>query len=336
MTEVAQNLLVCYRRTRCISDYHAATEQLRLTLDYCGGDHPDRAAALTNLADALAIHPQIEESESAINAPISLYQQALGLRQPGHPDRSPALLRLGLALLYRFHIRKNPADAMEGQELLNRAQGGYPDDNVDTTSVIGASRSATITSIPRSHCSTPVSTSPPSPLSQMSAISTLSQLHTFPEAAGRIADISTRSAPVPMRMVNGEPSPRHGRADPSGDEKEFTAVSWNEIKAPSPAPSHSGIPYINSVMQAPHLASVISSRECSPKPMTPPVDMRAMQSQHAKAASLPLTPDPFLPLPMPAAQAPKPFLSNLCIALVAFLTSLFILLFMTCSSYLRR
>src|SRR6267154_562244 len=98
MTEISQDLLACYRRTRRISDYHAATEQLRLTLDYCGDGHPDRAAALTNLADALAIHPHIEESDNAINSPISLYREALGLRKSGHPDRSVALRKLGLAL----------------------------------------------------------------------------------------------------------------------------------------------------------------------------------------------------------------------------------------------
>ncbi|KAG2072859.1 hypothetical protein BDR04DRAFT_967885, partial [Suillus decipiens] len=84
--------------------------------------HPDRAAALTNLADALVIHPHIEESDNTINAPISLYHEALELRPSGKPDRSLAQLKLGFALLYRFQLRKNPADLMEGQDLLNRAK----------------------------------------------------------------------------------------------------------------------------------------------------------------------------------------------------------------------
>lgn len=334
MTEIGQNFLVCYRRTRCISDYHAATEQLRLTLDYCGGDHPDRAAALTNLADALAIHPQIDQSDSAINAPITLYQEALRLRQPGHPDHPLTLQKLGLALLYRYNIRRNPADIKEGQELLSRAKGAHPDDKADLKPDIGTIRSANNT-IPRSHRSSMVPTSTsPSPRSQVSTTCTVSQPHTSPEALRRTADISTRSSAVSMTMVNGDLLPRHGhgQAAPSGDEKEFTAVSWNEIKAPSPAcqstqaPSHSGIPYPNSAAEPP---PIILSREGSARPMAPPADIRVMQPQEAKSTPLPLTTDPFLPLPMPAAQPPNPLIPNLCMVIIAVLTSLFIVLFMT-------
>jgi len=341
MTEIGQNFLVCYRRTRCISDYHAATEQLRLTLDYCGGDHPDRAAALTNLADALAIHPQIEESDSAINAPITLYQEALGLRQPGHPDHLLALQKLGLALLYRYNIRRNPADVLEGQELLNRAKGAHPDDKADLKPDIGTIRSAD-NNIPRSHRSStvPTSTLPPSPRSRVSTTCTVSQPHMFPEALRHTADISTRSSPVSMTIVNGDSLPRHGQAAPSGDEKEFTAVSWDEIKAPSPAcqstqaSSHSGIPYPNSAAEPPLLSQVILSREGSARAMAPPADIRVMQPQETKSTPPPLTTDPFLPLPMPAAQPPNPLIPNLCMALIAVLTSLFIILFMTRPSYL--
>lgn len=339
MAEISQNLLACYRRTRCISDYHAATDQLRLTLDHCGGEHPDRAAALTNLADALAIHPHIEESDGAINAPISLYQEALGLRQPGHPDRPLALLRLGLALLYRYQIRKNPADVTEGQELLNRAQGANPDVNSDTSPIIG-SFSGAANSMPRSHCSSPVPMSPPSPLSQLPTIPTASQRHKFPESLGRTADISTRSVPMSPRMANGESLPVHRHAELTGDEKESTAVSLYEIKAPFPAchstqaPLYSGIiPYANSVTNPPHLPPGILSRECSARPMEPPVDMRVMQPQQVKCAS-PLTRDPFLPLPTPAAPAPIPLISSSRIVLIPALISLSILLFMTCPSYL--
>ncbi|OAX36034.1 hypothetical protein K503DRAFT_331004 [Rhizopogon vinicolor AM-OR11-026] len=309
MTETGQNLLVCYRRTRCISDYHEATEQLRLTLDHCGSDHPDRAAALTNLADALTIHPHIEDSDTAIDAPISLYREALGLRQPGHPDRPLLLRKLGLALLYRYNIRKNPADVMEGLELLNRAQGAYPDDGADMKPVIGAIRSAT-NSTPRSNRSSPVPTSPPSSPSQVSTISTASQPHKFPEALGRTADISERSASVSMRTVNGDSLSRHGQAEPSGDEKAFAAVPWDEIKAPLPAchstqvPSHSEIPFS---AKAPHLSPVIPSRVGSAMPMVPPVDMRVMQPQHLAAKSA----------------------SPMYIGLIAILISLCFLLFMT-------
>ncbi|KAG1740235.1 uncharacterized protein EDB91DRAFT_365919 [Suillus paluster] len=340
MTETGQNLLACYRRTRCISDYHAATEQLRLTLGYCGSDHPDRAAALTNLADVLAIHPHIEESDYAINAPISLYQEALELRRPGHADRSLALLKLGLALLYRFQIRKNPADVMAGQELLNRAQGVCSDDNADIKPVFDAIRSATSTSTSRSHCSSPAppSPSPSSPLSQMPMHSTPSQPHKFPEALGRTADLSTRSAPLSMRSVNGESLPQHGHAEQFGDEKGSATVFY-ETKAPlaacqsTHAPSRPGTPYTNSVTKPPKLPPGTPHRECNTKLLAPAVEMRVMQPQQAKSVSSPLTPSSFLPLPVPAAQAPDSFISKPCIALIAGGVSLSILLLMTCPSH---
>ncbi|KAG1817529.1 uncharacterized protein BJ212DRAFT_137161 [Suillus subaureus] len=332
MTETGQNLLACYRRTRCISDYHAATEQLRLALDYCGSDHPDRAAALTNLADALVIHPHIEESDNAINAPISLYQEALELRRSGHPDRSLALLKLGLALLYRFQLRKNPADVMEGQDLLNRAQLVCSDDNPDIEPVIDAIRSPTPTNTSKSHRSSAVPPSPPSPLSRMSMNSAASQPHKFPEAPGHTADISTRSVPALMRSMNGESLLQHGQAEQFGDEKKF-AADETDASPPACQPTHprlqSGTLYTNSVMMPPQLLPGSPRRECSM--LAPDVGMQAIQPQQAiKSISSPLTPHSFLPLPVPAAQAPNLLASNLRIAFVAVLMSLSILLLMTC------
>ncbi|KAG2124678.1 hypothetical protein DEU56DRAFT_592044 [Suillus clintonianus] len=333
MTEIGQNLLACYRRTRCISDYHAATEQLRITLDYCGRDHPDRAAALTNLADALACHPHIEESDNAINTPILLYQEALELRQSGHPDHSLALLKLGLALLYRFQLRRNPADVMEGQDLLNRAQRVCSDDNPGIEPVIGTIRSATPTTTSSIHRSLPVPPSPPSPLSRMSMNSAVSQPHLFPEALGHSADISTRSAPVSMRSMNGESLLQHGHAEQFGDEKEFAA---DETDAPSPACQHthprlqSGTLYTNSVTRPPQLLPGSPRRECSTKLLAPDVEMRVIQPQQAiKSISSPLTPHSLLPLSVPAAQAPNLFVSNFRIALIVAVVSLSILLLMT-------
>lgn len=333
MTETGQNLLACYRRTRCISDYHAATEQLRLALDYCGSDHPDRAAALTNLADALVIHPHIEESDNAINAPISLYQEALELRQSGHPDRSLALLKLGLALLYRFQLRKNPVDVMEGQDLLNRAQRVCSDDSPDIEPVIDAIRSPTPTNTSKSHSSLVVPPSPPSPLSRMSMNSAASQPHKFPEAPGRTADISTRSVPASMRSMNGESLLQHGQAEQFGDEKKF-AADETDASPPVCQPTHprlqSGTLYTNFVTIPPQLLPGSPRRECGTKLLAPDVEMRAIQPQQAiKSISSPLTPHSFLPLPAPAAQAPNLFASNLRIVFIAVLVSLSIVLSMT-------
>ncbi|KAG2339163.1 hypothetical protein BDR05DRAFT_1062282 [Suillus weaverae] len=333
MTETGQNLLACYRRTRCISDYHAATEQLRLALDYCGSDHPDRAAALTNLADALVIHPHIEENDNAINAPISLYQEALELRQSGHPDRSLALLKLGLALLYRFQLRRNPADVMEGQDLLNRAQRVCSDDNPDIESVIDPIRSPTPTNTSKSHRSMTVPPSPPSPLSRMPMNSAASLPHKFPEALGRTADISTRSVPVSMRSMNGESLLQHGQAEQFGDEKEFTADETDTLP-PARQPTHprlqSGTLYTNSVTRPPQLLPGSPRRECSTKLLAPDVEMRVISPQQAiKSISSPLIPHSFLPLPVPAAQAPSLFASNLRLVSIAAFVSLSILLLMT-------
>ncbi|KAG1800340.1 uncharacterized protein HD556DRAFT_1028808 [Suillus plorans] len=309
-----------------------ATEQLRLALDYCGSDHPDRAAALTNLADALVIHPHIEESDGAINAPISLYQEALELRRSGHPDRPLALLKLGLALLYRFQLRKNPADVMEGQDLLNRAQRVCSDDNSDIEPVIDAIRSSTPTNT-SSHRSLEVLPSPPSPLSRMSMNSAAPQPHKFPEAVGRTADIPTRSVPLSMRSMNGESLLQRGQAEQFGDEKEFAA---DEANAPPPAcqPTHprlqSGTLYTNSVTMPPQLLPGSPRRECCTKLLAPDVEMRAIQPQQTiKSISSPLTPHSFLPLPVPAARAPDLLASNLRIAFIAVFVFLSILLLMT-------
>lgn len=331
MTETGQNLLACYHRTRCISDYHAATEQLRLALDYCGSDHPDRAAALTNLADALVIHPHIEESDNTINAPISLYHEALELRPSGKPDRSLAQLKLGFALLYRFQLRKNPADLMEGQDLLNRAKRVCSDDNPVIEPVIDVIKSPTPTNTSKSHCSSAVTPPPPSPVSRMMMDSATPQPHKFPEAPGRTADISTRFVP---RSVNSESLLQHGQTEQFGDEKKFAV---NETDAPLPAcqPTHprlqSGTPYTNSVTMPPQLLPGSPRRECGTKLLAPDVEMRVIQPQQAiKSISSPLTPHSFLPLPAPAAQAPILFASNFHIIFIAGFVSLSILLLMTC------
>ncbi|KAG2153467.1 uncharacterized protein EDB93DRAFT_219459 [Suillus bovinus] len=329
MTETGQNLLACYRRTRRISDYHAATEQLRLALDYCGSEHPDRAAALTNLADALVIHPHIEESDNSINAPISLYQEALGLRRSGHPDHPLAQLKLGLALLYRFQLRKNPADVMEGQDLLNRAQRVCSDDTSDIEPVIDAIRSSTPTNI-SSHRSLEVLPSPPSPLSRVSMNSAAPPPHKFTEAVGRTADISTRSVPVSVRSMNGESLLQHGQAEQFGDEKEFAV---DEADAPPPACQlthprlQSGTLYTNSVMMPPQQLPGSPRRELL---LAPDVEMRVIQPQQTiKSISSPLTPHSFLPLPVPAARAPNLLASNLRIVFIAAFVSLSILMLMT-------
>ncbi|KAG2122553.1 hypothetical protein BD769DRAFT_970138 [Suillus cothurnatus] len=333
MTETGQNLLACYRRTRCISDYHAATEQLRLALDYCGSDHPDRAAALTNLADALVIHPHIEESDNAINAPISLYQEALELRQSGHPDRSLALLKLGLALLYRFQLRKNPVDVMEGQDLLNRAQRVCSDDSPDIEPVIDAIRSPTPTNTSKSHSSLVVPPSPPSPLSRMSMNSAASQPHKFPEAPGRTADISTRSVPASMRSMNGESLLQHGQAEQFGDEKSLPQMKLthhHQSVSPHILACNREL-YTQTLLRYPlnycqEVRAENVARSCWP--------LMSKCGQYNRSRLLNLShrrshPIRFSPCRSPAAQAPNLFASNLRIVFIAVLVSLSIVLSMT-------
>jgi hypothetical protein len=133
--------------------------------------------------------------------------------------------------------------------------------------------------------------------------------------------------------MNGESLLQHGQAEQFGDEKKF-AADETDASPPVCQPTHprlqSGTLYTNFVTIPPQLLPGSPRRECGTKLLAPDVEMRAIQPQQGiKSISSPLTPHSFLPLPVPVAQAPNLFASNLRIVFIAVLVSLSIVLSMT-------
>ncbi|KAG2142155.1 CHAT domain-containing protein [Suillus cothurnatus] len=78
-----------------------ALEHFQSVLDQCPVDHPDRAAALTNLAWA-RLRGYIENDFQDIGSVTSLFHEALALRPQGHPDHPLSLYYLTEALNWRY------------------------------------------------------------------------------------------------------------------------------------------------------------------------------------------------------------------------------------------
>ena len=95
-----------------------ALQFFRCALECCGIDSDCRAAALFNLATSQLIKCQIHGAYSGLSEPIGLYEEALTLRGPGHPDRPATLLLLAQALLSRLGQEYNEFIATQIQQLL--------------------------------------------------------------------------------------------------------------------------------------------------------------------------------------------------------------------------
>jgi tetratricopeptide (TPR) repeat protein len=105
-----------YVASKTVSHLNAAVEHFELVLDQCPVSHPDRAAALTNLAWA-CLEGYIRNDLQDIDTTISLFRDALALRPQHHPDRPLSLYNLTEALTWR-HIEKSTfADICESAQL---------------------------------------------------------------------------------------------------------------------------------------------------------------------------------------------------------------------------
>ncbi|KAG1729783.1 hypothetical protein EDB19DRAFT_105720 [Suillus lakei] len=85
-------------------------------LDQCPVGHPDRAAALTNLAWA-RLQGYIQNDLKDIDFTTSLFRDALALRPQCHPDHPLSLYHLTKALRWRHNNQHNPADICESAQL---------------------------------------------------------------------------------------------------------------------------------------------------------------------------------------------------------------------------
>ncbi|KAG2118410.1 CHAT domain-containing protein [Suillus clintonianus] len=100
-TDAGHVRLARYMIHKRVSQLNDAVERFQLVLDRCPVDHPDHAAALTNLAWA-RLQGYIQKNPQDIDAITSLFREALELRPQGHPDHALSLYHLIVALKWRW------------------------------------------------------------------------------------------------------------------------------------------------------------------------------------------------------------------------------------------
>ncbi|KAG2034421.1 CHAT domain-containing protein [Suillus americanus] len=98
---------------------NSAMMYFQWVLDQCPVGHPDRAAALTNLAWA-RLHGYIQNDLKDIDFTTSLFRDALALRPQGHPDHRLSLYHLTQALRWRHNNQHTPADIRESAQLYHK------------------------------------------------------------------------------------------------------------------------------------------------------------------------------------------------------------------------
>ncbi|KAG2364141.1 CHAT domain-containing protein [Suillus spraguei] len=86
-----------YITSSTVSHLNGAVQHFQLVLNQCPVGHPDRAAALTNLAVA-RLEGYIRNDLQDIDTTTSLLRKALELRPQGHPDHASSLYNLVTAL----------------------------------------------------------------------------------------------------------------------------------------------------------------------------------------------------------------------------------------------
>lgn len=93
-----------------------AMNYFELALDQCPVDHPDHAAALTNLAWA-RLQGYIRKDLRGIYIATSLLRDALALRPRGHPDRPVSLYYLIEALIWSYSYHATTVDIFKSAQL---------------------------------------------------------------------------------------------------------------------------------------------------------------------------------------------------------------------------
>jgi hypothetical protein len=122
MTDAGHRLFAQYRMMQDSSDLNQSINHFGRALDICPIDHPCRPAALFNLATAMFINCQVNETYPDLDISISFFQDALALRPTGHPDRPVTQLHLANAMLSRFVKQGFQRDVDAAEELLNASR----------------------------------------------------------------------------------------------------------------------------------------------------------------------------------------------------------------------
>ncbi|KAG1810554.1 uncharacterized protein BJ212DRAFT_1484125 [Suillus subaureus] len=105
-----------YVTGKAVSHLNDAVEHFQLVLDQCPVSHPDRAAALTNLAWARLVG-YIQNDLEDIDTTTSLFRDALALRPQCHLDHPISLYNLTKALTWRRKKKRTAADIRESAQL---------------------------------------------------------------------------------------------------------------------------------------------------------------------------------------------------------------------------
>ena len=99
-------------------DLERALEYFQCALEQSGFDPACHATALFNFATSKFIKCLAYGTHSELNEPIKLYEEALELRCPGHPDRPATSLLLSQALLSRLGQEYDGSTATQIEHLL--------------------------------------------------------------------------------------------------------------------------------------------------------------------------------------------------------------------------
>ncbi|KAG2135415.1 CHAT domain-containing protein [Suillus clintonianus] len=105
-----------YMTRKTVSRLNDALQHFRSVLHRCPVDHPDHAAALTNLARA-RLQGYIQNDLQDIDTTTSLFREALALRPQGHPNHTLSLFQLIFALTWRHNKERTAVFIHESLQL---------------------------------------------------------------------------------------------------------------------------------------------------------------------------------------------------------------------------
>ncbi|KAG2040449.1 hypothetical protein BDR03DRAFT_892384 [Suillus americanus] len=115
-TDTARDAYILFGTSNLASDLDNSIRGFQSVLDQCPLNHPDRAAALSNLAHAV-LRGNTTNIRTDIDHVVSLFRSALDLRPPGHPDHLLSNLDLCQALQYRYLHQTGHADLREATDI---------------------------------------------------------------------------------------------------------------------------------------------------------------------------------------------------------------------------
>ncbi|KAG2029055.1 hypothetical protein BDR03DRAFT_976094, partial [Suillus americanus] len=136
-TNAAHKRFATYVTSETVSHLNNAVKHFQLVLDQCPVGHPDRAAALTNLAWA-CLEGYIRNDLQDINSITSLFREALALCPQGHPDHPFYVYHLTKALNWRHNYQHTIADICESAHLYHELLPLCPEETYLHSIVAGA------------------------------------------------------------------------------------------------------------------------------------------------------------------------------------------------------